>query len=181
MNVLILNGNSTHVGFEHKLQRFGKCMGDKVSRVATVNLMEQNINFCTGCWTCWWKTPGKCAFTDDMEHIYPQVIKADVLVFATPLVKGFESALIKKTKDRLIPLIHCYIEIIQGECHHKKRYKKYPDLGFLYQPENDTDPEDIEIIKDLQKRLAINFHGKLRFFESINKNTEELAHALING
>lgn len=25
---------------------------------------------CIGCWSCWWKTPGKCALKDNMSGLY---------------------------------------------------------------------------------------------------------------
>jgi hypothetical protein len=120
-----------------------------------------NIMQCTGCWSCWWKTPGICATKDDAQSIMYHVIHADLVVHASPVVAGFTSALLKTIQDRCIVLLHPYIEPIQGECHHRKRYDRYPDMALLLQPQSDTDEEDIEIITDIYHRLAINFHCKI--------------------
>ncbi len=121
-------------------------------------LQNMNIRHCNGCWDCWWKTPGLCAINDDMESIYPAVMQSDLLIFASPLMAGFTSSLLKKTSDRLIPLIHPYIILIQGESHHKKRYDQYPDFALILEREPDTDDEDIAIVKDIYRRFALNFH-----------------------
>ena len=45
----------------------------------------------------------------------------------------------------MIPLLHPYIELVKGECHHKKRYSKYPKLALILDRDHDpeTDDEDI--------------------------------------
>jgi hypothetical protein len=74
--------------------------------------------------------------------------------------------------DRLIVLLHPYIEIVNGECHHRKRYEKYPNLGLILEKEPDTDDEDIKLVKDIFDRLAINFHSKLVFVKMIDEVTK---------
>lgn len=29
------------------------------------------IKACLGCWTCWWKTPGRCVHKDALAESYP--------------------------------------------------------------------------------------------------------------
>ena len=77
------------------------------------------------------------------------------------MIMGFASALIKKTQDKLIPLVHPYIDFVQGECHHRKRYDVYPKLGLLLEKTSGTDEEDIEITTDMFKRFAINLKSEL--------------------
>jgi multimeric flavodoxin WrbA len=127
-----------------------------------------NLHYCTGCWSCWWKTPGECAIKDDGEQIFRAVINSDFIIFASPLVTGFTSAILKKIQDRLIVLLHPYLEIINGESHHMKRYDKYPEFGVIIDKEEDTDDEDIKIIKDIYDRLAINFHSRQRFIKYVD-------------
>ncbi len=78
----------------------------------------------------------------------------------------------KKITDRLIVLLHPYIEIIEGECHHVKRYEKYPEIGVLLQPEEDTDEEDLAIVSDIYKRLAINLHSKVQIVDVMDKESD---------
>jgi multimeric flavodoxin WrbA len=138
------------------------------NKVHLFNLASMNLHYCTGCWSCWWKTPGECAIKDDGEQIFRAVINSDFIIFASPLVTGFTSAILKKIQDRLIVLLHPYLEIINGESHHMKRYDKYPEFGVIIDKEEDTDDEDIKIIKDIYDRLAINFHSRQRFIKYVD-------------
>ena len=141
--------------------------------VQQINCTNMHLNYCIGCWDCWWKTPGNCVHKDDMEQIYKAILHTDFLIFATPLVAGFVSSDLKKINDRMVALIHPYLQIIQGECHHKKRYPYYPDFALILQPEETTDQEDIDIITSIYKRFAINFHSHLRFvFSTENSPTD---------
>jgi hypothetical protein len=49
-----------------------------------------------------------------------------------------------------------------------KRYDKYPEFGVIIDKEEDTDDEDIKIIKDIYDRLAINFHSRQRFIKYVD-------------
>jgi len=174
----ILNGNafSNDTGFEQYVADYaGQLQGQK-HEVRVHTLRDMDIKFCIGCWTCWWKTPGLCVHKDDMEKIYRDVVKSDLLILAAPLVVGFPSVLLKKTQDRLIPLLLSYMEIDQGEFHHRKRYDNYPKLGVLVSRENDTDEEDLRIVEDIYKRFAVNFKTEVAFFHTTEKPVEELVN-----
>jgi multimeric flavodoxin WrbA len=145
------------------------------------NLSDMNLKFCTGCWSCWTKTPGVCSQNDGAEIIFKEVINSDMLIFASPIKAGFTSAELKKITDRLIVLIHPYIQIRNNECHHKKRYEKYPKIGLILEPGKDTDEEDIKIITDIYKRLALNFHSELKFvIKTDTTNSKQAAHEINN-
>jgi multimeric flavodoxin WrbA len=166
MNITILNGdlypeNSKFTGYLEDLSQ-EKSLANSVQ---LFNLAKMNLNYCAGCWSCWWKTPGQCVHKDDARHIFRAAINSDLLVLASPLVAGFTSSLLKRITDRLIVLIHPYTELRQGECHHKKRYEKYPELALIIDKEESTDEEDIQIIRDIYERLAINFHSKLQYIK----------------
>lgn len=132
-----------------------------------------NIRFCTGCWNCWWKTPGRCATTDDAEMIFKSVINSDFVIFASPLMAGFTSSSLKKITDRLIVLLHPYSKILNGEIHHEKRYDVYPDIGLILEKEKDTDSVDIDIVNSIYDRFAINFHTERRFTKFIHDSKIE--------
>ena len=110
--VTILNGISddSFAGFESALERVSKA-GDSGRRINVIRLRDLDIHYCTGCWDCWVKTPGVCAYHDDMPMILKEVMQSDLLVFLSPISLGFVSALTKKACDRLIPLVHPYIEM----------------------------------------------------------------------
>lgn len=174
MKITILNGdmNSQESIFSDYIKQVADIF--TVPHSCTVfPLAEMKLHYCIGCFSCWWKNPGQCAIKDDAEKIFKSVINADLLIFASPLMAGFTSSELKKITDRIIVLLHPYIELKNGECHHRKRYEKYPQIGLLLKKEEDTDEEDIKIINDIYDRLAINFHGKRLFTKFVEENKAE--------
>jgi len=182
MKIVILNGNPESAGnlFEENLNKLCSSLETKGIEVNHIRLRNHNVMSCTGCWGCWVKTPGECLIQDDSKVIRREVILADLLIFASPLIMGFTSALLKITQDKLIPLVLPYIELVDDECHHVKRYEKYPKLGLIYAREPETDQEDIQIVTDIYKRLAINLRSELMFSKSIEEPLEELIHEIVH-
>ena len=80
--------------------------------------------------------------------------------------------------DKLIPLIHPYMVVDQGEAHHLARYSRYPLLGLLLQPGEDTDDEDIAIIREIHSRTALNFKSKVAFTRLTSDPIEEVAREI---
>lgn len=177
MRITILNGdmqddNSAFSIYVEQLQE----QLSKLHNVDVFNLKAMELSYCSGCWTCWTKTPGECCSKDDAELVFSSTINSDLLIFASPLILGFTSSLLKKITDRLIVLLHPYIQLINDESHHRKRYPSYPKLALLLEKESDTDNEDIKIIKDIYDRLAINFHSEMAFMKfTHDQNMEDLA------
>jgi len=174
MIVTILNGDmrqgeSNFSVYTEKLAK--EIQLNHAVHIFTLNNM--NLHYCTGCWSCWWKTPGRCAINDDAEEIFKAVIKSDFVIFASPLTAGFTSSALKKITDRLIVLLHPYIELRNGENHHRKRYKKYPDIGLIIEKETVTDNEDLEIVNDIYDRFALNFHCKKKYLKCIDHDKIE--------
>lgn len=168
MKITILNGdNNSNGNFTGYIRQLSGTLSAE-NTVEVFDLNKMNLKFCTGCWSCWWKTPGECAIKDDAGNIFRSVINSDLLIFASPLTAGFTSSELKKITDRLIVLIHPYTEIRNEEFHHKKRYGRYPEIAVIVEKNSDTDDEDLEIISDIYKRLAINFHSSLKFFKTTN-------------
>lgn len=170
MTITILNGyQGLQSGeFIQKLDNISNELA-KNHNVNHFKLHKMNLHYCTGCWSCWWKTPGECAIKDDAEQIFRSVIMSDIVIFASPLVAGFTSSTLKKITDRLIVLLHPYIELINGECHHRKRYPNYPDIALIIDKEPDTDSEDISIVNEIYDRFSLNFHCKRRFTKLIDE------------
>ncbi len=101
-------------------------------------------------------------------------------MLASPLTAGLPSWRIKALQDRLIPLLHPYIELRQKECHHRKRYDRYPDIALLIEREPGTEEEDLTILDDLYRRFALNFHSVLRRTTAIDMPNEEIYHEICN-
>ena len=170
MHLLLLNGNPDlqNKGWESRLADWVKGRESAGDTVERRDLRDMDIRFCTGCWSCWLKTPGLCAFKDDMTELYPRILAADVVVWASPMIMGNVSALVKKAQDRFIPLILPYIELDRGECHHRRRYPKDIDLGVILGAGFEDTEEDVGIVMYQMERLARNARGKLAIREVLN-------------
>ena len=153
MNIVILNGNPREGGkFDEYLYNFQNKLEKEGNRITMIPLRDSRLRYCIGCFNCWIKTPGKCVHKDDGPELLRAIINSNLVIFASPLIMGFPSAFMKKTMDRLIPLIHPHFELVKGEVHHKKRYAEYPALGLIVQPEGTKD--DLELVKDVFARCG---------------------------
>ena len=180
MRIAILNGNprAEDTAFEDYVGGLARALEGKQHDVALLPLRDMDIKYCTGCWGCWVKTPGECVAKDASADVCRAVINADLVLHASPVIMGFYSALLKKTTDKLIPLVHPYTVVDQGEAHHLARYEKYPLLGLLLQPGEDTDDEDIAIIREIHGRTALNFKSRVAFTKLTSDPIEEVAREI---
>ena len=90
---------------------------------------------------------------------------------------GFVTAQTKKICDRLIPLVHPYIEVDGGEFHHVRRYDSYPELGLLLL-DPDKDVERFDVIRNVFERLSINLKSSLPLSMMIDDTDKEAANAV---
>jgi multimeric flavodoxin WrbA len=180
MRVAVLNGNpdEKNAEFDGYLSDLKGRLEEKGQSVDLLTRREMEFRFCVGCFGCWVKTPGMCVTADASRDVDRRAINSDLVLFASPLLMGFPSAVLKKAQDKFIGLIHPFIELVEGECHHIKRYERYPYLGVLLEREADTDREDLEIIKDIYKRTSLNFRSALRLFETTDRPAAEVADAV---
>jgi multimeric flavodoxin WrbA len=124
-----------------------------------VRLGDQPITVCIGCWTCWLKTPGRCAMKDNMSESYPDYINSDTVILLMDTAQGFISHQAKAFLDRTIPHYHPYIKVVDGECHHVARYQSYPDMVFYFDTEGLINGEE-QVIEDYLYRTAYHFKSK---------------------
>jgi multimeric flavodoxin WrbA len=92
---------------------------------------KMNINYCTACMSCWFKTPGKCAVKDDMQFLKQEIEDANVIILASPVyVYGF-SAPVKAVLDRCFSMFDPFIiSDEEGHCRHK-RFKPREQTALL--------------------------------------------------
>lgn len=180
MRIAILNGNpdSDNKRFDHYLSLLSDKLTEEEHHVTILQLRDMKIAYCLGCFDCWLKTPGLCIVKDDSYRVCEECINSDLVVFASPVIMGFTSALLKKANDKLIPLILYHVELVDNECHHVARYDKYPFTGLLLAKGIDTDDEDIAIISEIYRRDAINFKTEFRFTKLIDDPIEEVIHEI---
>ncbi len=108
------------------LKPFLKGMQEVGAEVELFYTKKLNINPCQGEFNCWYKSPGKCFQKDDMQILLPKILKADVLVFATPLYCDGINGAMKNLWDRLIPAVLPYFELRDGHCRHPLREEIKP-------------------------------------------------------
>ena len=109
------------------------CRGAKSAgaEIDYIKLKDMKINPCTGCYTCWTKTPGECIFKDDMTDLRLKSRKADLVVFASPLYIFSVTGIMKNFLDRILPNMKPYMLIENGETKHPHRYPEDRQQGFV--------------------------------------------------
>lgn len=173
---VLLDGHPTGKDqkYNHYLDQLRIALGEKGVELQTFTLREMDIHYCTGCWVCWWTTPGRCSLKDEMESILEAVMNADQVIYVSPLIAGYVSANTKKVMDRMVPLVHPYIEVVNGEAHHRKRYAHYPNLALILAPTDADDNEDIAIASEQIHRLCLNFRSNCDFVHTMQEDVSEV-------
>jgi multimeric flavodoxin WrbA len=92
-------GNSSALAA--RISRGAKSAG---AEVETVFLQALDINPCRGCDTCQKDDSKGCAIEDDMQRIYPKLIRSDAWVIASPVYWFTMSAQTKMFMDRCYAL-----------------------------------------------------------------------------
>ncbi|MFP4482998.1 MAG: flavodoxin family protein [Thermovirgaceae bacterium] len=167
MRITILNGNSDRENsfFETYLEDVHKHLESRKHSVSHRRLRELDIKPCRGCFGCWLKTPGLCVVPDDTDLLRRDIVQSDLVLLASPLKMGFISALLRRAVEKMIPLVLPHLKIVNGEFHHRVRYNHLPVMAGLVQEEGDTTAEDLDIMKNIFLRNALNlgteFNGLL--------------------
>lgn len=147
----------------------------KGAQINLISLGNEAIKDCIGCWNCWVKTPGVCIHKDVMTDVYKEYLDSDRVVMLFPTKAGFISGSAKAFIDRIIPIYHPYIDIIEGEMMHYYRYSHYPLMDFYWSADGLSDEED-QVIEDYCFRSAHHFRvscGAIRL-ESDNVSVKTL-------
>lgn len=95
--------NETTSKTEVFLQAFLEGCASAGAVTETVYLRKKKIARCTGCFTCWTKTPGVCIHKDDMADIMKLEDGADLVVYAYPLYHFGIISLLKQYIERTLP------------------------------------------------------------------------------
>lgn len=169
-------------GFHGKLSGFLQTLLQELPqhgyKTCHLPLDSMSISGCRGCRGCWTKTPGECILEDDGGFLCRQMLRSDLAILASPIIAGFPSSILKNAQERLIPLIHPYTTIIDGEIHHRPRYSRFPRIALLLEPLPDTDEEDLSIIKKIYHRDAVNFHTALTAVWTTELESSEVIHEI---
>ena len=102
MKVAVINGSPRgEKGNTGKLLKpLAEGMQHAGAQVEVIHLAKYKIQHCLGCFSCAFKTPGKCIIKDDMVKLLPKIAEADITVFASPLYFYHFTGLLKNFLDR---------------------------------------------------------------------------------
>ncbi len=159
IKALVMDGTRSmdHVA-KDVLSMTSKTLVENGYTLEILTLDGMDIEECTGCFSCWIRTPGICVIEDDGRDVAMKMMNCDLFVWVTPIIFGGHSYHLKKAIDRLIPNIQPFFIKFEGETRHQKRYDTYPRIlaiGIL-----DTENEEERtIFRRLVARNAINMHA----------------------
>jgi multimeric flavodoxin WrbA/putative sterol carrier protein len=109
---------------EIMLNALVKGMRDAGAEVQEVLLRSHKVHYCTGCYTCWTKTPGTCQIKDDMTlKLFPLFLASDIVVYATPLYHFTMNACMKAFIERTLPMVQPFLVEKSGRTSHPLRAK----------------------------------------------------------
>ena len=101
-NVVILSASQRRNGNSDILcDEFMKGATEAGHDVEKIFLADKNIKYCTGCGVC--NTTHECVQKDDMKEILVKLLKADVIVMASPVYFYTINAQMKTLIDRIVP------------------------------------------------------------------------------
>ena len=125
--VLILSASPRKGGNSDTLcDQFLKGARESGHQAEKVFLRDKKIGYCTGCGVC--NKTHRCAQDDDMAEVLEKMVKADVIVMATPVYFYTMNAQMKTVIDRVAP-----------------RYSEVSDKEFYYLlTAADSDPKMLE-------------------------------------
>ena len=123
-NVLAVNGSPVmeHGETAMMLSPFIQGMEEAGAEVKIIYPGKLDLKSCScGNMYCWNQQPGKCCLRDDMQHVYPSLEKADILVLATPVYIPLPGKM-QDFINRLCPLIEPCLEWRDGRT--RARFRK---------------------------------------------------------
>jgi multimeric flavodoxin WrbA len=156
MKALILNGaEGANEALEVVDAELGEALGARGWEVERMDLRDQEISHCAGCFKCWYQTPGECVIEDDARDVTWGMANGDLVVMLSPVTFGGPSYALKRALDRQICLLSPFFTRVRGETHHRKRYRRYPKLivvGSL----NGGDGAQAATFERWARRMALN-------------------------
>lgn len=134
MKILAVNSSPRGEGqskTELLLSNLVQGMREAGAEVEVVELRKKTIRYCSGCFTCWTKTPGQCIHQDDMtKELFPKWLASDLVVYASPLYHFTINAAMKAFIERTLPVLLPFFEQRNGVSHHPLR-QPFPKAVFL--------------------------------------------------
>ncbi|MFH1757806.1 MAG: NAD(P)H-dependent oxidoreductase [Pseudomonadota bacterium] len=123
MKILALQGSPRPKKYTQMvLDKFLEGVASKGAEFEIIFLAQKKIKPCTGCYHCWFNTPGVCIHKDDMPEILEKMKSSDVWVWATPLYHFGMTAYTKLCLERIMPLVEPFLIETEGVTTHPARF-----------------------------------------------------------
>jgi len=126
MKVLALNSSPRAQGqskTELMLTHLVQGMREAGAAVEIVHLRNKKIKPCSGCFTCWTKTPGICVHRDDMSaELFDEFRASELVVYASPLYHYTVNAAMKAFIERTLPMSEPFFVPHKGRTVHPLRF-----------------------------------------------------------
>lgn len=112
VKIIALNGSPRRDGNTSVLMRWvADGCAEMGARVEWLNVVDYNIRYCQGCFTC--LRSGVCPLADDFLALREKLLTADGLVVGSPVYEGAPTAQLKTLMDRLT-LLHLYTNLFEN-------------------------------------------------------------------
>ncbi|MCR5794056.1 MAG: NAD(P)H-dependent oxidoreductase [Solobacterium sp.] len=119
------------------------------------------IRPCTGCFSCWNRTPGRCVIKDGYEDMGQLVHQADEVIVISRYTYGGFSGFVKNVFDRCLGYVLPHFEVIAGETHHKKRYDEVKPFTFIFYGDH-IGSDERKSAETYVKAVCANFRAEVR-------------------
>lgn len=131
----------------------------------------KDINYCRGCFSCWFNNNGKCIYNDKLKDIPNKLLNCDELFIITKNTYGTFSSRIKKILERTIGYVYPYFTIRENEIHHKMKNDKSIDVNYIFY--GYINDKDKYLLNKLINRNKLNFNYNVKNIFYL-KDTDEV-------
>jgi multimeric flavodoxin WrbA len=167
VKVLAINGSPTKGkgNTASVLEPFLQGLRDAGAEVELLYASNLKIKPCScGSMYCWYSSPGKCCFDDDMQLIYQNLKAAEILIFATPVYIPLPGTM-QDVINRLCPLVEPHLEFREGRT--RARFRQDVNIkkillvatGGWWEKENMSTL--VRIVDELAKDVGVEFGGAI--------------------
>ena len=164
MNILVLNGNPdrNNTEFDQYLSGYQLKLHKTGHYVKTFRLREMRINSLEG--SKLQDASNRNLFAgDDTRYIINSLSDCDLLVWASPLTQGTLSLMTRMVQDHINRYFQDNLTDQSNHWHHGSAEHRIPLIGVIVQPENDTTPKQMLLIRLAQERMAADVKMVMSF------------------